>query len=64
MTHPFLPQGRGDAVKRLDWAWNVYAMKPTWERSQMTHQKGTPWSDAIDEMRKKHPDKDLALIDM
>jgi len=56
VSAPFLPKSDENSIKLIDWVWKVYGSKEGWELSRMTHEKGTPWSKAVDEMKAKHGD--------
>lgn len=52
VNRPFLPAGDTDALKLVDWVWKTYGSKHGWELSRMTHEPGTPCSNAVAEMKK------------
>ena len=55
---PFFDEGDTDRVELIDWVWSKYGAYSGSQLSKMTHEPGTPWSNAVAEMKRTNPGKD------
>ncbi len=58
---PFLDEGDKDRVELIDWVWSKYGAYSGSQLSKMTHEPGTPWSNAVADMKRIHPEKSWVL---
>ena len=52
---PFINKKDEKTKQLLEWVWRSYGKKDGWELSRLTHLPDTPWSQAVEAMRRSAP---------